>query len=67
MTKTSRRRRTNAQIAAANEAELQHLKQLDTSGWSVKRRESHEADIDKLIGRDPKGKTSEEFTESFTF
>ena len=48
-TKTSRRRRTNAQIAAANEAELQHLKQLDTSGWSVKRHESHKDDIDKLI------------------
>ena len=32
MTKASRRLRTNAQIAAANEAELQHLKRLDTLG-----------------------------------
>ena len=36
MTKSSRKRRTNAEIAAANEAELQHLKQMDTSGWTVK-------------------------------
>ena len=49
MTKSSRKRRTNAEIAAANEAELQHLKQMDTSGWTVKRRESHEAEIDNLI------------------
>jgi hypothetical protein len=49
--KVKRTRKTLPEMAELHIAELETLKMIDTTGWSDKRRETHETKIEELVAR----------------